>query len=113
MNSYFQSEKPVPRLKLRMYLGKLYFTLRRYLKWICNRSIKYAFRFKAEELPYRAASHKTPLYRQLRNVDMWLQENKVTNLKIACEKLNKITLRPGRRFPFGVWSGNPQKQKAF
>lgn len=113
MNSYFQSEKPVPRLKLRMYLGKLYFTLRRYLKWICNRSIKYAFRFKAEELPYRAASHKTPLYRQLRNVDMWLQENKVTNLKIACEKLNKITLRPGETFSFWRLVGKPTKAKGF
>lgn len=83
------------------------------MQWICNRSIKYAFCFKTEELPYKAASHETPLYRQLRNVDMWLQENKVNNLKLACKKLNGIILKPGETFSFWRLVGKPTKAKGF
>lgn len=113
LSSHFQSKKPIPRSKLRMYLGKLYFTLRRYFQWFCNRSIKYASTFKEEKLAYGAAKHKTPLFRQLRNVDMWLQENKVTNLELACARLNGIILKPGETFSFWRLVGKPTKAKGF
>lgn len=96
-----------------MFLGKLYFTWRRYFQWICNRSIRYASNLSMTELPFIVASYKTPLYRRLRNVDMWLQENKVTNLKLACGKLNGLMLKPGETFSFWRLVGKPTRAKGF
>lgn len=96
-----------------MLLGKLYFTWRRYFRWIFNWSIRYASDLRMIELPNKVASHKTPLYRRLRNVDMWLQENKVTNLKLASEKLNGLMLKPGETFSFWRLVGRPTKGKGF
>lgn len=113
LNYHYQSKKPASRSPIRMLLGKLYFTLRRYFKWIFNRSISYALELRKIELPYIVVSHKTPLYRQLRNVDMWLQENKATNLKLACEKLDGIILKPGETFSFWRLVGKPTKAKGY
>ena len=106
-------KRPIHRSKIRRVLGRLYFTCRRYFVWIFNHSIKYASFYGATDLSYIVTSHKTPLYRQLRNVDMWLQENKVTNLKLACEKLNSITLKPGETFSFWRLVGKPTKARGF
>ena len=105
--------KPIHRSKIRIVLGKSYFTCKRYFIWIFNKSKKYASYFGEVDLAYTTTSHKTPLYRQLRNVDMWLQENKVTNLKLACEKLNGIILKPGETFSFWRLVGKPTKAKGF
>ncbi len=113
LNYHYQSKRPVLRSKIRMFLGMLYFTWRRYFIWIFNRSIKYVSSYRVVELTNIVASHKTPLYRRLRNVDMWLQENKVTNLKLACGKLNGITLKPGETFSFWRLVGKPTKARGF
>lgn len=109
----YQSERPVTRTNFRMFLGKTYFTWRRYYQWTFNRSIRYGFTLKPKELPCIVVSHKTPLYRRLRNVDMWLQENKVTNLNLASEKLNGLILKPGETFSFWRIVGKPTKGKGF
>ncbi|AFL99605.1 hypothetical protein Desde_1176 [Desulfitobacterium dehalogenans ATCC 51507] len=93
MNCQYQSARPVPRLRLRTFSGKLYFTWRRYLQWLLNRATRYALTSRESDFSNVVAAHKAPLYRRLRNVDMWLQENKVTNLKLACGKLNEVILK--------------------
>lgn len=95
MSYRYQTGKPVSRSKLRMTLGRIYFTWRRYWQWTFNRSNRYALNSGERELAYGVTAHKTPLYRRLRYVDMWLQENKAANLKLACGKLNKILVKPG------------------
>ena len=80
LNALFRSERPVSRSELRVCVGKLYFTWRRYFQWVFYRSIKYAAIINEFSLPYLISTHSTPLYRRLRNVDMWLQQNKVTNI---------------------------------
>ncbi len=109
----YQSIRPVDRSNFRMFLGKKYFTWRRYFQWIFNRSLRYTSTLKTKGLLHIVTSHKTPLYRRLRNVDMWLQENKVTNLKLASEKLNGLTLKSGETFSFWRMVGNPTKGKGF
>lgn len=47
-------------------------------------------------------SHSSILVRKLEGVDLTLQENKVTNIKLACKKINGIIIRPGETFSF--WS---------
>ena len=113
MDCQIQLPKPVIRSKIRMTLGKLYFRSRRYLQWTFDRSVKFASNFRSTDLPYLVATHKTPLYRQLRNVNMWLQQNKVTNLKLACAKLNGIVLNPGETFSFWRLVGKPTKAKGY
>ncbi len=57
--------------------------------------------------------HKTPLYRKLRNVDMWLQHNKVENLKIALNRINGILIKPGETFSYWKSIGNPTRFKGY
>jgi len=96
-----------------MTLGKFYYRLRRYLQWMLDHSVKYASSFQFSALPNLVAAHKTPLYRQLRNVDMWLQQNKVTNLKLACARLNGLVLNSGETFSFWRLVGKPTKAKGY
>ncbi len=112
-NALFHSERPVKRSELRMFLGKSYFTWRRHFQWIFNRSVKYASTINYTPLPYLIATHSTPLYRRLRNVDMWLQQNKVTNLKLAAIKINGLVLKPGETFSLWRLVGKPSKMKGF
>lgn len=103
---------PRDRSWARMYMGRLYFTWRRYLLWIMN-GLKYAKVIRPDVLPFVAFEHQTPLLRRLRNVDMCLQHNKVKNLKIAVQRINGIVLKPGETFSFWWRIGKPTKRKGY
>lgn len=113
LKAFFHSKRPVSRSRFRMFLGKVYFTGRRYFEWAFNRSIRYATVIKNTPLPQLFSTHSTPLYRTLRNVDMWLQQNKVTNLKLATAKINGLILKPGETFSLWRLVGKPTKVKGF
>jgi vancomycin resistance protein VanW len=105
------SEKPIHRSVLRLKLGAVYFTLGRHIKWLLG---GYNFpRIENNSLPYTYFSHSTPLLRQLKDVDMHLQYNKITNLKIAVSKLNRVTLRPGETLSYWKLIGRPTKRKGY
>ena len=55
-----------------------------------------------EELPNIVKSHSSILIRKLAGVDLKLQENKVTNIMLACNKINGIIIHPGETFSY--WS---------
>ena len=61
--------KPKKRSRLRLLLGKTYYTLKRYLLWI---SPKYKFAKKKvnENLKYKCYEDKSILLRNLRDVDI-------------------------------------------
>jgi vancomycin resistance protein VanW len=44
---------------------------------------------------------------------MWLQENKVTNLKLATAKINSLVLKPGETFSLWRLVGKPTKAKGY
>lgn len=92
--------KPIQRSRLRLFVGKRYFIWKRYLKWFTGRG-KVAKQRTIEILSYEAMTHATPLLRSLRNVDMVLQYNKITNLRLAITKLDGLMVRPGRLSPIG------------
>lgn len=107
------SVPPHHRSQLRLYLGRLYFTMRRYGKWFLNNK-QYAHTFDTVNvLPYRIFAHHTPLLRHLRNVDMQLQYNKITNLKLAGSCINGLLLRPGETFSFWKLVGNTTRRKGY
>ena len=64
-------------------------------------------------LPHVMFAHRTPLLRQLRNVDMWLQHNKVRNLRIASRKVSGVIVMPGETFSFWRLIGNPTRRKGY
>ncbi len=92
-------QKSLQRSKLRLILGSAYYCLRRCLIW---RSGKYKFAGQAngEILKQIWFCHATPLLRQLKDVEMYLQYNKITNLKIAVKKVNQVILYPGETFSY-------------
>ena len=74
-------------------------TLRRNLKDFFS-SEKIAKEKTEEILPNIVKSHSSVLVRRLAGVDIKLQENKVTNIRLAAEKINGIIIKPGETFSF-------------
>lgn len=104
--------KPKKRSIARIAAGKLYYTFKRYLYWHFG-NVRFAKGVNTSYLPVIAFTHKTPLLRTLRNVDMWMQYNKITNLKLAVEKLNGIVVKPGETFSYWRLIGRPTKSKGY
>ena len=90
----------------------LYYRFKRYIKWYLG-NIRWAAIFKREPLKYIVFKHETPLIRKLKNVDMWIQYNKIINLKIAVSKLNGIVVYPGETFSFWKLIGKPTRRKGY
>ena len=74
---------------------------------------RYATTRSATQLPHQHASHRTPLLRQLKGVDMWLQHNKVDSLKVAASCIDGLLLRPGETFSFWRLVGKPTARRGF
>lgn len=107
-----KSLQPIPRSPLRIYLGKKYYRLRRYARWYFDGNT-YAKTKESSLLPYTIFTHKTPLLRQLKDVDMWLQHNKIKNLSIASEAINGLVITPGETFSYWRSIGNTTKRKGY
>lgn len=107
--------KPIKRSPFRIYAGTKYYRLKRYWSWFTD-SRKYAKRMRITDndlLPHVIAEHRTPLTRQLKEVDQWLQHYKVKNLQIAAKRLNHILIKPGETFSYWRLIGNPTKSKGY
>jgi vancomycin resistance protein VanW len=104
--------KPKKRSKIRIAAGKSFYTLQRYFLWYFGGE-KYAKRRTDHLLHYTAFKHQTPLIRKLKDVDMWMQHNKVTNLKLAINKINGLILEPGETFSLWRLVGKPTKRKGY
>lgn len=76
-------------------------------------SDKIAKSFSDETLPVITKSHSSILLRNLYGVDKKLQENKVTNIQLACDKINRIIIHPGEVFSFWKLVGKPSKEKGY
>jgi vancomycin resistance protein VanW len=104
--------KPIHRGRLRLFLGVQYYRLKRYLEWWSGR-VRYARHKQQEPLPYVHAQHHTPLLRKLKDVEMWMQMNKVTNLRIAVRQLNGVVIYPGETFSYWRLIGKPTRRKGY
>ena len=105
-------KEPIKRSRLRSKLGFLVYGTKRKLLWLKMRK-SFARTFDTKPLEYQYFSHHTPMLRKLKDVDMWMQYNKVTNLKLACAKLNGIILKPGETFSYWYLIGKPTKRKGY
>lgn len=104
--------KPIKRSKYRILLGRIYYTSKRYIEWYFSRT-RFAKARADTCFPYIVSTHQTPLLRQLKDVDMWLQYNKVKNLEIATKQLDGIIIHPGETLSYWKLIGNPTKGKGY
>jgi vancomycin resistance protein VanW len=109
--------KPQNRSPLRMKLGVWYFTLKRYGHWYLSntRFAREKWHGTLENSPFThlVFKHRSVLLRNLRNVDMWLQYNKIHNLRLAIPRLDGLLLRPGETFSYWKLLGKPSKRKGY
>lgn len=104
---------PIQRSWLRLRLGKIYYTIKRYLFW-CSPSIRWARRREPGEwLPCIQTAHATPLLRHLKGDEMLWQQNKVVNLQLAAARLNGLILSPGETFSYWKLIGKPSYRKGY
>lgn len=109
MNIY---SKPFKRSKIRIFAGKKYYMLKRYLKWYLDNN-DYSKTKCPNKLDYLIFTHQTPLIRNLQGVDLKLQYNKITNLKIASGKINGVCIKPGQVFSYWRLIGKPTRRKGY
>jgi vancomycin resistance protein VanW len=110
--SHLHVEQPKKRSDLRKKLGKFYFQSKRKLKWFLN-SKQFSKVDANRSLAYSVFQHKTILLRQLKDVDMYLQHNKITNLRLASAKINSVLIKPGEIFSIWKLVGKPTKRKGY
>ncbi|PEP50275.1 MULTISPECIES: VanW family protein [Bacillus] len=104
--------RPKKRSKYRIMLGTWYYSVKRNIQWLTDGK-KYAKTFQQEKLPCTVIQHRTILFRKLKDVDMWYQENKIINLKIAIKQLNGVVIKPGETFSYWRLIGKTTKRKGY
>ena len=107
-----ESLKPIKRSPARIYFGTKYYRMRRYIDWYFGNT-KYALTQADELLQHVVCQHRSLLLRELKDCEMWLQHNKVKNLKVATKILNKIIIRPGETFSYWRLLGKTTKRKGY
>lgn len=85
---------------------------KRYSKWALDNN-KYACEKSEEKLPVLLYTHNSLIRRKLGNVDIQLQENKATNLKLSSPKINGVLIKPGETFSFWKLVGPCTRDKGY
>lgn len=75
--------------------------------------VRFAEEIRKEELPCVVKSHSSTILRNLEGVDMRLQENKRTNLKLASDTINGLIIKPGETFSFWHQIGKPDRRRGY
>jgi vancomycin resistance protein VanW len=104
--------KPRERSNLRKFLGKEFFILKRRFHWLFG-GHKFATTDAKVNCSASIIRHRSVLLRPLKDVDMHLQHNKVTNLSIAIRLLDKVVIKPGEVFSFWRLTGRPSASKGY
>ena len=78
-----------------------------------KRHIKYAKEKQEEKLSNVVSINSSNLIKKGKGVDPILQENKATNIRLACEKINGIVIHPNEEFSFWKTVGKATKRKGY
>ncbi len=93
-------------------LGREFYIFKRKLKWYFS-GISYAKVKKDFDCPYTLIEHKSKLLRKLKDVDMHLQYNKITNLRLAIAPIDGVVISPGETFSIWRMVGRPSARKGY
>lgn len=105
-------EKPIERSPLRRKIGKEFYILKRKLKWYFSKK-KFAKIENNTICENILIEHKSTLLRKLKDVDMHLQYNKITNLQLAIAHINGVVIKPGETFSIWEMVGRPSARKGY
>lgn len=104
--------RPKKRGRWRLMAGVCYYRLKRHCEWwLGNR--RYAKERTEQLLPHVHFRHQTILLRELQDVEMWMQHNKVTNLRLAVRCLKGLMIWPGETFSYWRMIGRPTRKKGY
>jgi vancomycin resistance protein VanW len=107
-----QVAKPHTRSTLRKLVGREYYTAKRRLKWLAMS--RYFARPDAKTiLEHVIFSHRSLMLRPLKDVEMYLQHNKITNLRLAIASIDGVVIRPGETFSIWRLVGRPTARRGF
>lgn len=84
----------------------------RYVLWHFG-GLQFARKLPVPTCPHLYFRHSTPLLRKLKDVDMQYQYNKITNLRLAADRLDGTVLRPGETFSYWRLLGRPTRRKGY
>ncbi|MFM7671272.1 MAG: VanW family protein [Bacteroidota bacterium] len=112
MEPHWQVEKPKFRSELRKRIGKEYFIAKRKWNWITS-GHKWADQKADIRLPHQLIEHRSFLLRPLKNVEMYLQHNKVKNLSLAIAHIHQVVIEPGETFSIWKMVGRPTQKRGF
>lgn len=105
-------KKPIKRSRIRQLLGKEYYILKGRYDWLFSKK-QWAKQSTSDASFHHVFKHRSMILRPLKDVDMYLQENKRTNLRIAISHLNNILIHPGETFSIWKNVGRPVKRKGY
>lgn len=111
-NQQYNIGKPQKRSSLRKKLGKAYFIKRRQIQWMFAKN-HFAKARPQTHFNHVLIKHQSLLLRPLKDVDMYLQHNKITNLRIAISHLHQTVIHPGEVFSIWKQVGRPTKKKGY
>lgn len=105
--------RPVERTWFRLICGRVFYTMKRQADWGFSGKRFSSSCAESKNFPVALFHHQTPLYRDLPRVDMWMQTNKVENLRIAVARLNGTVIRPGEVLSYWRLIGRPTRRKGY
>lgn len=85
---------------------------KRYIKDALGKE-KFAKNLEEKRLPNVVFHYSSNLIKKGKGIDARLQENKVTNIMLACSKMNGMVIRPGEVFSFWKTVGRATKRKGY
>lgn len=104
--------QPKKRSYWRNVAGREYYILKRKLLWLSN-SRSFARPDSNKRLEHSIFRHRSFLLRPLKDVEMYLQHNKTTNLRLAIAPINGVVILPGQTFSIWRLVGRPTAAKGY
>ena len=87
-------------------------TIRRHVKNLVNKN-SFAKKIQTHTLPIVLSAYNCNLIKHGKGIDITLQQNKAINIKIACNKISGVIIRPGEIFSFWKMVGKPSRKKGY
>ncbi len=100
------------KFSIRFYFCRIYYYLYKNIYWLINYR-HFSKEKRKNKLKYLIFQHRTPLLRKLKDVDMYLQYNKINNLIIAVSRLNGLIIKSGEYFSFWFSIGRATYTKGY
>lgn len=86
--------------------------LRRHIRNLCSKEV-FAKTKQTQPLPVTLYESRANVIKRAPGVDLVTQFNKADNIRLACQNMNGLVIRPGETFSFWLAVGKPSKRRGF